>query len=93
MMPWVTGIVVAGVGLAVVLGAGRGFDAVSLTLFLGIVGLGVLAIAIARRAAAGTVRAGRCESCGGLISPNAPTCKHCGAPVTRTDEAGNARSF
>ncbi|MDQ3751737.1 MAG: hypothetical protein M3333_02445 [Actinomycetota bacterium] len=83
MTGWVTGIVAAGVGLAVMVGVNRGFDAVSLTILLGIVALGALAIAVARRATSGDVGPGRCASCGGLISPNAPICKHCGTPVAR----------
>ncbi|MDQ3784948.1 MAG: hypothetical protein M3360_08750 [Actinomycetota bacterium] len=83
MTVWVTGVVVAGVGLALLVGVVRGFDAVSLTILVGIVALGTLAIAVARRAGMGTVGPGRCEACGGLISPNAPVCKHCGAPVAR----------
>lgn len=83
MTAWVTGIVAAGVSLALVVGAGRGFDALSLTILVGIVALGALAIAVARRAGTGIVGPGRCEGCGGLISPNAPVCKHCGAPAAR----------
>lgn len=81
MRGWVTGIVAAGVGLAVAAGVSRGFDAVSLTLLAGIVALGGLAIAVARRAGTGVVGPGRCAHCGGLISPNAPVCKHCDTPV------------
>lgn len=83
MTAWVTGIVVAGVSLAVLAGAGRGFDTVSLTILGGILALGALAIAVSRRAGTGAVGPGHCAHCGGLISPNAPMCKHCGASTFR----------
>ncbi len=79
MTAWVTGIVAAGVSLAVLTGVSRGFDAASLVILGGIVALGSLAIAVARRAGSGTIGPGRCNACGGLISPTAPVCKHCGA--------------
>lgn len=50
-------------------------------LFL-IVATGALAIAIARRSDRGLASPARCAECGGLISPNAPYCKHCGAIIT-----------
>lgn len=83
MTGWVTAIVVGGVSLAVLVGARRGFDAVSLATLAGILALGALAIAVARRAGGGSVGPGRCAGCGGLISPHAPVCKHCGAPASR----------
>ncbi|MBA2273442.1 MAG: hypothetical protein H0W21_05995 [Actinobacteria bacterium] len=79
MTAWVTGIVVAGVSLVLLTGVTKGFDTVSLPILGGIVALGALAIAVARRAGSGTVGPGRCAGCGGLVSPNAPVCKHCGA--------------
>lgn len=79
MTAWVTGIVAAGVTLVLLAGVTRGFDTASLSILAGIVVLGGLAIAVARRAGTGIVGPGRCDGCGGLISPNAPVCKHCGA--------------
>ena len=81
MAGWVIGIVAAGVGLAGLVGASRGFDAVSVALLAGIIALGWLAIAVARRAGTGAVGPGHCDHCGGLISPNAPVCKHCDTPI------------
>lgn len=72
-------IVLAGIGLSLVVGIGRGLDATALLMFLLIVAVGALAIAVARRSRSGAVGPGRCEQCGGLISPSAPYCKHCGA--------------
>ena len=73
------GIVLAGLGLALALGIRQGFDTASVTilLFLGIVG--ALAVAIANRSSRGTIAPDVCAECGGVISPNAPYCKHCGA--------------
>lgn len=83
MTSWVAAIVVGGVALALLVGARRGFDEVSVVILTGILGLGALAIAAARRVGAGAVKPGRCPTCGGLVSPHAPMCKHCGAPSPR----------
>ena len=63
---------------AVLLGLGLGFDSISLVILGFIVIFGALAIAIADKAQTGAVEPATCPSCGGLISPNAPHCKHCG---------------
>ena len=42
---------------------------------------GALAIAVVRRSRSGAVTPASCGECGGLISPNAPYCKHCGAQI------------
>ena len=73
------GIVGAGVLAAVLLGLGLGMDTGALVIFGLIVGCGALAIAVARRSEAGRVGPASCPECGGLLSPNAPYCKHCGA--------------
>jgi hypothetical protein len=74
-------IVVVGVALAGAVGLAGGFDAASLLYFGIIVALGALAIAVARKSGTGAVGPRRCPQCGGLISPNAPYCKHCGADL------------
>jgi predicted amidophosphoribosyltransferase len=43
--------------------------------------LGLVVIAAAIKVRGGRISPGECPNCGGLISPNAPYCKHCGAPV------------
>ena len=68
---------------AALFGAGYGFDNVAITLFFGLVLIGALAIAVARGKDKGTTAPATCASCEGLISPNAPYCKHCGASVPR----------
>jgi hypothetical protein len=74
-------VVVAGIVLASLVGLDRGFDATSAVIILLIVAVGVLGIAVARRSRTGEVAPARCSECGGLNSPNAPYCKHCGASV------------
>ena len=71
-------LVALGILGAVLLGLGLGFDSTSL-IILGFIALfGALAVSVADRAKRGTVQPAVCPSCGGLISPNAPHCKHCG---------------
>jgi hypothetical protein len=64
---------------AILLGLGLGFDSTSLIILGFIVMFGGLAVAIADKAKTGAVHPAECPSCGGLVSPNAPYCKHCGA--------------
>jgi hypothetical protein len=74
-------IVLAGLALSAVLAPGMGTNATALVL-LGLIALvGVLALAVARKADSGAVEPVVCNECGGLNSPNTPYCKHCGAPV------------
>lgn len=74
-------VVVAGMGVALATAVGRGFDAAAATILAVAAALGALGIAVARKAGGGRVGPARCASCGGLVSPNAPYCKHCGAPA------------
>ena len=78
-------IVAAGIAVAVAAGVAGGFDVVSIVILILIVAMGALAIAVARRSAAG-VRPAFCAVCDGVISPHAPYCKHCGAPVPETPD-------
>ena len=64
---------------AILLGLGLGFDSGSLVILGFIVLFGALAIAVADKAKSGAIEPATCPSCEGLISPNAPHCKHCGA--------------
>ncbi len=74
------GIVSTGVALALALGLDQGFDTTSLTILGFIVLTGTLAIAATRRSDRGIAPA-RCRECDGVISPNAPYCKHCNTPA------------
>lgn len=76
------GIVSVGLLLALLLGISQGFDATSITIFVAIALVGALAIAAADRSNRGLAGPASCEECGGIISPNAPFCKHCGARRT-----------
>lgn len=72
-------IVIAGVVGVVLAGVTGGFDVVAIVLFGVLLGLGIVALAITRKAGTGAVAPVECRECGGLISPHAPYCKHCGA--------------
>ncbi len=74
------GIVGVGLGLALALGLRQGFDATSGAILVFSAVIGAVAIAAVRRSERGTVGPARCPSCEGVISPNAPYCKHCGTP-------------
>jgi hypothetical protein len=74
-------IIVAGVIVAFVLGLVAGFDAVGIVIFSLIVLVGALGVAAVARFSSGDVAPAKCKECDGLISPNAPYCKHCGAPT------------
>jgi hypothetical protein len=76
-------VVAVGLALAAAVGASGGLDALALAMLAGMVLIGALGIAAARRAASGKIRPLRCESCAGINSANAPFCKHCGAPQPR----------
>ncbi len=74
-------IIIAGVSVALVLGLVTGFDVVGVVIFSLILLVGALGVATVTRFRSGDVAPARCRECGGLISPNAPYCKHCGAAV------------
>lgn len=76
----VIGVVVTGLVMAVALGLEYGFDTAAVSMLFALVVLGALAIAVARGKERGLTAPARCGSCGGLLSPNAPYCKHCGQP-------------
>ncbi len=79
MIPGVPAFVLLSLVAVLLLGLGAGFDVKGLVIVGFIVAFGALAVAAARKARAGRVTPGRCDECGGLISPHAPYCKHCGA--------------
>lgn len=75
-------LVALGIVAVILLGIGARFDIGSLIIIGFIALFGALAVVVARKARTGTVSPASCSSCGGLISPNAPYCKHCGAPTS-----------
>ena len=74
-------IVVLGLALSAILAIAVGVDVTGVVILGFLVGVGLLAIAIARKSGTGAVTPAECRACGGLISPNAPYCKHCGVDV------------
>ena len=82
MTRFVVTIVGFGIGLALLLGFLYGFDSAAVSMLFALVALGALAIAVARGKERGMTAPATCGSCGGLMSPNAPYCKHCGQPTT-----------
>ena len=74
-------IFVLGIALVLGLALASGVDATGGVILALIVVLGALGIAVARKSATGAVQPAECPSCGGLVSPNAPYCKHCGAEL------------
>lgn len=78
-------IVIAGLGVASAVAIAVGLDATGTIIFALILGTGLLAIAVARKSKEGVVGPAQCPECGGLLSPNAPYCKHCGARIRERD--------
>lgn len=81
MSKTVTAFVAAAVLFAIALGVAGGLDAQGMTILFLVIAMGVLAVVVARRAEGGFVDPATCTNCGGLVSPNAPYCKHCGAQM------------
>lgn len=81
MSKTVTTFVVAAILFAIGLGVAGGLDTQGMTILFLVIAAGVLAVAVARRAEGGFVEPATCTNCGGLVSPNAPYCKHCGAEL------------
>lgn len=77
MTKGVAAFVALGIAAAVLLGLAAGFDPWAVVLLGLIVGTGILAVATTRKSERGEVGPRRCPGCGGLVSPNAPYCKHC----------------
>jgi len=75
-------IVVFGMGLSAVLAFVIGLDATGAVILALLAGTGALAIAVSRKSTLDAVSPAECPSCGGLISPNAPYCKHCRAETS-----------
>lgn len=80
MKGFVIGIVVAASAAVIALSIGEGVDAMGALILVLIALTGVVSIALVRKAARGSVAPAQCRRCGGLVSADAPYCKHCGAP-------------
>lgn len=75
----VASFVAVALALVVAAGVAAGFDSYAVVVLALILAVGLLAVAVARKSGTGEVRPARCRECGGLLSPEAPYCKHCGA--------------
>jgi hypothetical protein len=75
-------IVIAGLGVAAALAIAVGLDSTGTIILTLILVTGFLAIAVVRKSGEGVVGPAQCPECGGLLSPNAPYCKHCGAQIS-----------
>jgi len=75
----VTVLVLVAVTFVVSVGIVAGLDFYAAVILGLIVAFGALALAIAKRSRSGTIGPARCFKCDGMVSPNAPYCKHCGA--------------
>ena len=71
------GIIVAGIAFVVGLALAFRLDGYAAAMAVLILGFGWLGLRVVRRSSAVTPSA--CPECGGLVSPNAPYCKHCKA--------------
>jgi hypothetical protein len=69
--------------VTVALGIAVGFDSTAVIILVFVIAFGLLSILAARKARSGAVSPGTCPECGGVVSPNAPYCKHCGGQLTR----------
>ncbi|MGH2697807.1 MAG: hypothetical protein ACRDJL_01235 [Actinomycetota bacterium] len=69
-------------------GLAAGLDVYAAAILALILLVGTLALAIAGRTRSGGVGPAHCPRCDGVVSPNAPYCKHCGARLG--DERGPA---
>ena len=76
-------IVLLGVALTSGLALSGGLDVTGAIILALIILMGALVVAVARKSGAGSVQPATCETCGGLLSPNAPYCKHCGASTAK----------
>jgi hypothetical protein len=76
-------IVIGGLAVAAALAIAVGLDATGTIILALILATGLLALAIVRKSREGIVSPAQCPECGGLVSQNAPYCKHCGASLAR----------
>ena len=75
----VTALVLVAVVFVVSVGIVAGLDAYAAVILGLILAFGAVALAVARRSRSGAIGPALCPECDGVVSPNAPFCKHCGA--------------
>jgi hypothetical protein len=76
---FVTILVLLAIVFVVSVGLAAGLDVFAAALLGFILLIGALALAVARRTGSKRVGPALCPQCSGVVSPNAPYCKHCGA--------------
>ncbi len=79
----VTVLVLVAIAFVVSVGLAAGLDVYAAAILGLILVFGALALAIARRTRSGAIVPASCTECGGVVSRNAPYCKHCGARLGR----------
>jgi hypothetical protein len=82
-------IVLLAIVFVLSVGLAAGLDVFAAALLAFIVFVGGLALAAAWRTRSKRVGPARCPHCDGVVSPNAPYCKHCGA---RLGDEGDLRT-
>jgi hypothetical protein len=79
-------LVLVALAFVVSVGIVAGLDAYAAVILGLILAFGAVALGVARRSRSGAIGPARCPGCDGVVSPNAPYCKHCGARLR--DEKG-----
>lgn len=80
MKPFAAAVFVAGVAFAgMVAAAGGQYGAVEVVVLTFIAALALIGLKMLFRSK--EVEPATCPSCGGTVSPSAPYCKHCNAPL------------
>ncbi len=79
----VVAIVVAGIAFALALTINGKVSTASVVTLVFLLAAGAFALGVARRSTSSSVGPAVCHECGGVISPHAPSCKHCGVAVSR----------
>ena len=74
-------VVLLGFAAVAALAVANGIDAAGVLIAAIVVAVGCVALAAGRKIKTGGVAPARCDACGGLVSPHAPYCKHCGASL------------
>ena len=72
-------IVFAGFLAVAALALAAGIDATGILIVAFVLAAGGIALAVVKKTESGVIWPARCPHCGGVISPNAPYCKHCAA--------------
>jgi hypothetical protein len=89
MSTFVTVLVLTAIVFVVSVGLAAGLDVYAAAILGFILLTGAVALGVARRTRSGGVGPAFCPHCAGVVSPNAPYCKHCGG---RRGDEGDLRT-